>query len=31
MKLKQGFGRLLRNTVDSGIVVILDSRVVNKQ
>ncbi len=31
MKLKQGFGRLLRNTVDSGIVLILDSRVVNKQ
>jgi len=31
MKLKQGFGRLLRNTVDTGIVLILDSRVVNKQ
>jgi ATP-dependent DNA helicase DinG len=31
MKLKQGFGRLLRNTLDSGIVLILDSRVVNKQ
>lgn len=31
MKLKQGYGRLLRNTVDRGIVLILDSRVVNKQ
>lgn len=30
MKLKQGFGRLLRNTMDTGIVLILDSRVVNK-
>ncbi|MFA5570945.1 MAG: helicase C-terminal domain-containing protein [Sphaerochaetaceae bacterium] len=31
MKLKQGFGRLLRNTHDKGIVIILDSRVVHKQ
>lgn len=31
MKLKQGFGRLLRNTLDSGVVLILDSRVVNKR
>ena len=31
MKLKQGYGRLLRNTLDSGIVLILDSRVVQKQ
>ncbi len=30
MKLKQGFGRLLRNTVDTGVVLILDSRVVHK-
>lgn len=30
MRLKQGFGRLLRNTVDSGIVLLLDSRVVQK-
>lgn len=30
MRLKQGFGRLLRTTIDSGIVLILDSRVVNK-
>ncbi len=30
MKLKQGFGRLLRNTLDSGVVLILDSRVVQK-
>jgi ATP-dependent DNA helicase DinG len=31
MRLKQGFGRLLRNALDSGIVLILDSRVVQKQ
>lgn len=30
MKLKQGFGRLLRNTSDTGVVLILDSRVVSK-
>lgn len=30
MRLKQGFGRLLRNTLDSGIVLLLDSRVVQK-
>lgn len=30
MKLKQGFGRLLRTTTDRGIVLILDSRVVRK-
>ncbi len=30
MRLKQGFGRLLRNALDSGIVLILDSRVVQK-
>ncbi|MDX9810553.1 MAG: helicase C-terminal domain-containing protein, partial [Sphaerochaetaceae bacterium] len=30
MKLKQGFGRLLRNTLDTGVVLILDSRVVQK-
>ncbi|MDC7246225.1 MAG: ATP-dependent DNA helicase [Sphaerochaetaceae bacterium] len=30
MKLKQGFGRLLRHTGDRGIVLILDSRIVNK-
>lgn len=30
MKLKQGFGRLLRSTADRGIVLILDSRVVTK-
>ena len=30
MKLKQGFGRLLRSTSDRGIVLILDSRVVTK-
>ncbi|HKL58013.1 MAG TPA: ATP-dependent DNA helicase [Sphaerochaeta sp.] len=30
MKLKQGFGRLMRNTGDRGVVLILDSRVVTK-
>ncbi len=30
MKLKQGFGRLMRHTSDKGIVLILDSRVVSK-
>jgi len=30
MKLKQGFGRLLRSTCDRGVVLILDSRVVSK-
>lgn len=30
MKLKQGFGRLLRSTADRGVVLILDSRVVTK-
>ncbi|MFA5513397.1 MAG: helicase C-terminal domain-containing protein [Sphaerochaetaceae bacterium] len=31
MRLKQGFGRLLRNNNDKGIVLILDGRIVNKQ
>lgn len=30
MKLKQGFGRLMRHTTDKGIVLILDSRIVSK-
>ena len=30
IKFKQGFGRLIRNKTDKGIVVVLDSRVVNK-
>lgn len=30
MKLKQGFGRLMRSTMDTGVVLILDSRVVRK-
>ncbi len=30
MKLKQGFGRLMRHTTDRGIVLILDSRIVKK-
>ncbi len=30
MRLKQGFGRLMRHTTDKGIVLILDSRVVSK-
>ena len=31
IKLKQGFGRLIRSRTDTGIVVILDSRVVTKR
>ncbi len=31
MKLKQGFGRLLRHTGDRGIVLVLDSRIVQKR
>jgi ATP-dependent DNA helicase DinG len=31
IKFKQGFGRLIRSKTDTGIVVILDSRVVNKR
>lgn len=30
MKLKQGFGRLLRSKDDRGVVLVLDSRVMNK-
>ena len=30
IKFKQGFGRLIRSTKDTGIVVVLDSRVINK-
>ncbi len=30
IKFKQGFGRLIRSNTDTGIVVILDSRIVNK-
>jgi ATP-dependent DNA helicase DinG len=30
IKFKQGFGRLIRNKIDTGIVVILDSRIVGK-
>jgi ATP-dependent DNA helicase DinG len=30
IKFKQGFGRLIRSKTDSGIVVILDGRIVNK-
>jgi ATP-dependent DNA helicase DinG len=30
IKFKQGFGRLIRSRTDTGIVVILDSRIVNK-
>jgi len=30
LKFKQGFGRLIRNKTDTGIVVILDSRIVNR-
>jgi len=30
LKFKQGFGRLIRSKTDTGIVVILDSRIVNK-
>jgi ATP-dependent DNA helicase DinG len=31
IKFKQGFGRLIRNKTDKGIVVILDSRIINKR
>ena len=31
IKFKQGFGRLIRSKADTGIVVILDSRIVNKR
>jgi ATP-dependent DNA helicase DinG len=31
IKFKQGFGRLIRSRADTGIVVILDSRIVNKR
>src|ERR671915_86416 len=31
LKLKQGFGRLIRSRQDTGIVVLLDSRVVTKR
>jgi ATP-dependent DNA helicase DinG len=31
IKFKQGFGRLIRSKTDTGIVVILDSRVINKR
>jgi ATP-dependent DNA helicase DinG len=31
LKLKQGFGRLIRTREDTGIVVLLDSRVVTKR
>ena len=30
LKFKQGFGRLIRNKTDSGIIVVLDSRIVRK-
>jgi len=30
IKFKQGFGRLIRNKLDTGIVVILDSRIISK-
>jgi ATP-dependent DNA helicase DinG len=30
IKFKQGFGRLIRSKIDSGIVVVLDNRIVNK-
>ena len=30
IKFKQGFGRLIRSKTDSGIVVVLDSRIINK-
>jgi len=30
IKFKQGFGRLIRSKIDTGIVVILDSRIVSK-
>ncbi len=31
IRFKQGFGRLIRNKTDTGIVVILDSRIINKR
>ncbi|MHC4929649.1 MAG: helicase C-terminal domain-containing protein, partial [Planctomycetota bacterium] len=31
IKFKQGFGRLIRNKSDSGMVVVLDSRIVQKR
>ncbi|MHC5163374.1 MAG: helicase C-terminal domain-containing protein, partial [Planctomycetota bacterium] len=31
IKFKQGFGRLIRNKNDSGMVVVLDSRIVRKR
>jgi ATP-dependent DNA helicase DinG len=31
LKLKQGFGRLIRTTTDAGVVVLMDSRVVTKR
>jgi ATP-dependent DNA helicase DinG len=31
LKLKQGFGRLIRTTSDVGVVVLMDSRVVTKR
>ena len=31
LKFKQGFGRLIRSKTDTGIVVVLDSRIVNKR
>ncbi|MBN1795833.1 MAG: hypothetical protein JW804_04105 [Sedimentisphaerales bacterium] len=31
IKFKQGFGRLIRNKTDTGIIVVLDSRLVNKK
>ena len=31
LKLKQGFGRLIRSRQDTGVVVLLDSRVVTKR
>ncbi|HUV65061.1 MAG TPA: helicase C-terminal domain-containing protein, partial [Sedimentisphaerales bacterium] len=30
IKFKQGFGRLIRSKTDTGIVVVLDSRIINK-
>jgi ATP-dependent DNA helicase DinG len=30
IKFKQGFGRLIRNKTDTGMVVVLDSRIVTK-
>ncbi len=31
IRFKQGFGRLIRNKTDTGIVVVLDSRIINKR